>query len=81
MAVTAHWEYILWVVNGLVGLGTWRNVPLAVVRLIGALTKDPQRSKQCAEIIKLSRKDAKDLPQYLTETHTADAKRRQGKST
>jgi hypothetical protein len=56
----AHWEFVVWAVNGLVGLSTWRNVPLAVVRLIGALTKDPQRSRQCDEVIKLSRKDAKD---------------------
>jgi hypothetical protein len=68
----AHWEFVVWAVNGLVGLSTWRNVPLAVVRLIGALTKDPQRSRQCAEIIKLSRKDAKDLPDYLPESHARD---------
>ena|ERR1700722_6001725 len=63
-----HWELIIWAVNGLVGLGTWPKVSLAIVRLVGALTKDPQRSKQCAEFIKLSRKDAKDLPDYLVET-------------
>jgi len=61
----AHWMYILWAVNALVGLATWRNVPLAVVRLVGALTKDPERAAQCAEILRLARKDAKDLPGYL----------------
>lgn len=60
-----HWEYILLAANGLIGLATWRNVPLAVVRLVGALTKDTQRSRQCAEMVRLARKDAKDLPSYL----------------
>jgi len=60
-----HWAYLLSAANGLVGLATWRNLPLTVVRLVGALTKDAERSKRCAEILRLARKDAKDLPSYL----------------
>lgn len=63
-----HWEYVVWAVNGLIGLGTWRNVPLAVVRLVGGLTRDSQRSKQCAEMLRLSRKDAKEIPSYFLDS-------------
>jgi hypothetical protein len=72
----AHWIYILWAVNALIGVGTWRNATLTVVRLVGALTKDPDRAARCAEILRLARKDAKDLPSYLT---AAGAKHAQGK--
>jgi hypothetical protein len=60
-----HWVYLFSAANGLVGLVTWRNLPLTIVRLVGALTRDPERSKRCAEILRLARKDAKDLPSYL----------------
>lgn len=63
----AHWEYIVWAVIGVVNLVTGRNLPLAVVRLVGALTKDPERSLRCAEILRLARKDAKDLPSYFVD--------------
>jgi hypothetical protein len=53
--------------NGLISLATWRNLPLTVVRLVGALTRDPERSKRCAEVLRLARKDAKDLPSYLID--------------
>lgn len=60
-----HWVFFLSAANALVGVFTWRNLPLTVVRLVGALTKDPERSKRCAEILRLARKDAKELPSYL----------------
>jgi hypothetical protein len=60
-----HWIYLLSAANALISLFTWRNLPLAIVRLVGALTKDSERSKRCAEILRLARKDAKDLPSYL----------------
>ena len=64
----AHWEYILWVASGPVGLAAWRYVPRAFLMVVGGLTKNPQRSKQCAEMIRLSRKDAKDIPGYLVDS-------------
>jgi hypothetical protein len=67
-----HWVYLLSAANGLVGLATWRNLPLTVVRLVGALTRDPERSKRCAEILRLARKDAKDLPSYLIDDPRPD---------
>jgi len=68
----AHWEYIIWAVNALVGCATWRNIPLAVIRVTGALTKDPERAKRCAEILRLARKDAQDLPSYLLDPVSRD---------
>lgn len=59
------WIYVLWAVNALVGVATWRNATLAVVQLVGALTKDPDRAARCAEILRLARKDAKELTSYL----------------
>ena len=61
----AHWIYVLWAVNALIGVATWRNATLAIVRLVCALTKDPDRAARCAEILRLARKDAKDLRSYL----------------
>jgi hypothetical protein len=61
----AHWIYILWAVNALIGVATRRNATLAIVRLVCALTRDPDRAARCAEILRLARKDAKDLHSYL----------------
>lgn len=36
--------------------------------LMGGLTTNPQRSRQCAEMLRLCRKDAKDLPSYLMDS-------------
>jgi hypothetical protein len=60
----AHWIYVLWAVNALIGVATRRNATLAIVRLVCALTKYPDRAARCAEILRLARKDAKDLPSY-----------------
>ena len=63
-----HWVYILAAVGGPAGLATWRCATRAFLMLVGGLTKDAQRSKQCAEMIRLSRGDAKDLPSYLMDS-------------
>ena len=63
--VRLYWIYILWAVNALIGVATRRNATLAIVRLVCVLTKDPDRAVRCAEILRLARKDAKDLPSYL----------------
>lgn len=59
------WEYVLWAANGLIGIVNCGNVSLAVIRLVGALTRDPVRSRQCAEMLRLSHKDAQDMPSLL----------------
>jgi hypothetical protein len=62
----AHWEYILSAASGPLGFAAWRYAPRAFLMMVGGLTKDPQRSKQCAEMVRLSRKDAKELQGYLS---------------
>lgn len=69
----AHWVYIFSAVSGPIGLATWRYAPRAFLMLIGGLTKDPQRSKQCAEMLRLQRKDAKELPSYLVDWSRQDS--------
>jgi hypothetical protein len=64
----AHWVYIFSAVSGPLGLAAWRYAPRAFLMLAGGLTKDPQRSKQCAEMLRLQRKDAKDIRSYLVDS-------------
>ena len=45
-------------------LGAWRYLPLSVVMLAGALTSDPTRHRKCAEVMRLSRRDAAGIPSY-----------------
>lgn len=46
---------------------------LKVVRLVGALTRDERRSRQCLETQRLARDDAKEIPGYLTHPVPEDA--------
>jgi hypothetical protein len=62
----AHWIYLL-AAAGPAGLAAWRYGPRAIVIVIGALTKDRERSKQCLEVLRLLRTDAKELPSYLVD--------------
>jgi hypothetical protein len=64
----AHWEYIVSAISGPLGLAAWRYAPRAFLMMVGGLTRDPQRSRQCAEMVRLSRKDAKDIRSYLTDS-------------
>ena len=69
--LSAHSQHFFWVVyvaGG--GLLTWKYAPLTLVRLVGAFTTDPQRHRQCAEILRLARKDAADIPSYVGELPT-----------
>lgn len=66
--------YVLSAVSGPAGLAAWRYAPRALLLLMGGLTKDPQRSKQCAEMLRLLRKDAKDLPSYLVSEPESSGK-------
>ncbi len=66
--LTAHSQYFFWVAYLVAGgLLTWKHVPLTLVRLVGAFTKDAQRHRQCAEILRLARKDAASIPSYVSE--------------
>jgi hypothetical protein len=64
----AHWMYVFSAVGGPVGFAAWRYAPRAFLMLVGGLTRDPQRSRQCAEMLRLQRKDAKELPSYLVDS-------------
>jgi hypothetical protein len=66
----AHWVYIFSAASGPIGFAVWRCAPRALLMLIGGLTKDPQRSKQCAEMLRLQRRDAKELPSYFGSPET-----------
>ena len=60
-----YWQYLHWVVYVSAAIGTWRYLPLTLVRLVAAFTHDDQRRRQCLEVIRLSRKDAANIPSYL----------------
>jgi len=62
-----HWEYyVLLAAGGPLGIAAmWRYAPQAILMLVGGLTKNPQRSAQCLEMVRLSHKDAKDLGSYM----------------
>lgn len=62
----AHLVYIFSAAGGALGFFIWTAVR-AVVMIKGAFTKDPQLSRQSAEMLRLTRKDAKELPSYLPE--------------
>jgi hypothetical protein len=65
----AHWHYILWGLGGPVSFAAvCRYIPRTILMLVGGLTTNQQRSNQCAEMVRLSRKDAKELPSYLLES-------------
>ena len=42
--MAAYWTYAPLVVNTLAVLGAWRYVPLTVIRLVAAFTRDEQPS-------------------------------------
>ena len=62
-----YWEYLHWVVFVGAGVGTWRYLPRTVVYLTAAFTRNEQRQRQCLEVLRLSRKDAAEIPSYLKE--------------
>lgn len=61
-----HWEYFRWLVYLCAAAGTWRYLPLTIVRLIAAFTRSERRNKQCMEVLRLARRDAARIPSYLT---------------
>src|SRR5436305_226443 len=46
-----HWESLSWMVYVGVAIGAWRYLPLTVVRLVAAFTRNRQRHRQCIEVL------------------------------
>jgi hypothetical protein len=66
----SHWEYIVWAAaSGPAGLVTWRYASRTFLMLIQGPPQDADCSRQCAEMLRLQREDAKDLPSYVTTHH------------
>ena len=61
-----YWDYVRWGAYMATALGAWRLLPLAVVRLVAAFTRDEKRHKQCMEVLRLARRDAANIPPYLS---------------
>jgi hypothetical protein len=62
-----HWEYLSWSAYVAVAIGAWRFLPLAIVRLVAAFTRDERRHRQCMEVLRLSRRDAALISRYISE--------------
>jgi hypothetical protein len=67
-----YWEYLHWVVYVGAGVGMWRYLPLTVIRLTAAFTRDEQRHIHCMEVL-LARKDPSVLPSYLAMSKNPSA--------
>jgi hypothetical protein len=64
-------EYLQWAGYALSAVGTWRFLPLAVVRLTAAFTPNEMRFRQCLEVLRLSRRDAAQIASYVTTQRQA----------
>jgi hypothetical protein len=65
-----------WVAPFSVGFAPLTQLTRAYLMLVAGLTRNQQRCRQCLEVIRLLRKDAKDLPSYLpapAESDTSNA--------
>jgi hypothetical protein len=58
-------EILRWTGCAVAGFGGWRYVPLVVIRLTAAFTKDDLRQRRCLEVLRLARRDAAQIPSYL----------------
>ena len=72
-----YWEYLRWGAYVATALGAWRFLPLALVRLVAAFTHDETRHRQCMEVLRLARKDARQIPSYLSAPPVATKRKRQ----
>lgn len=68
-----YWEYLRWAGYALACVGGWRYIPLGVIRLVAAFTRDEQRHRRCMEVLRLTRRDASSIPSYLSSSATATA--------
>jgi len=75
----AYSEYLRWVAYVVTALGTWRFMPLAIVRLVAAFTRNQTRHRQCMEVLRLARRDAAHIPSYISAS-SADNKPRRRKA-
>jgi hypothetical protein len=66
--MAAYAEYLRWGAYIVAALGAWRYMPLAIVRLVAAFTRNETRHKQCMEVLRLARRDAERIPSYITAT-------------
>lgn len=62
--MAAYAEYLRWGAYMVAALGAWRFMPLAIVRLVAAFTRNETRHKQCMEVLRLARRDAASIPPY-----------------
>jgi hypothetical protein len=72
----AHWQFVIWSLGGVVGIGTLLMcVALVVLALVGGLTTNKQVSGQCQQLVALLllRKDAKDVLPSLAKSSREDA--------
>jgi hypothetical protein len=61
-----HWEqYALWAISGSAGFGGLRYASQVFLMAVGALTKNTQRSWQCAVMLALMRKNPMELLRLL----------------
>lgn len=79
--MAAYSEYLRWVAYMAAAVGAWRFLPLAIVRLVAALTSNEMRHKQCMEVLRLARRDAADIPSYVFESSAANQSHRRKPST
>jgi hypothetical protein len=73
----SYLEYLRWAAYvGGAAMGVWRYLPLTVIRLVAAFTKDECRHKRCMEVLRLSRRDAARIPTYLPLTSSRPSQTR-----
>lgn len=63
--MATYLEYLRWGAYVAAALGAWRFMPLTIVRLMAAFTRNETRHKQCMEVLRLARRDAARIPSYL----------------
>jgi hypothetical protein len=71
-SMTQHWEYLSWGAYVVAAVGAWRYMPLAIVRLVAAFTKNETRHKQCMEVLRLARHDAARISSYISAPSADD---------
>jgi hypothetical protein len=68
--MSPYWEIVRWA-TCIASIGaSLRYLPKALVLLVAAFTHDETRSRQCLEVLRLTRRDASSIPSYLPEGGT-----------
>ena len=63
--MAVYWQHLGWMAYAAAGITVWRFIPLAVLRLVAAFTRDDRRHRQCMEVLALSRRHAAATPRCL----------------